>query len=174
MSKLNVVVGDKTFEGWGRKTILTSEAIAIEKAYGSNFQQFTVDIDDGSIYALQVLAWSLLRRSDPVLKVNEVDMPIGDIYLESVCETCGRKLAAKVTDTENENGVTIREIVLRDGLIVRIHEDDETDECSEPVPDDPFKHGSQEAGQDSSKTDEWDTSEISQTSLESDPGNGIA
>ncbi len=165
MAKLNVIVGDKTFEGWGRKTILTSEAIAIEKAYGSNFAQFTADIDDGSIYALQVLAWSLLRRSDPGLKVNEVDMPIGDIRLESVCETCGRKLAAKVTDIEKD-GVTIREIVLRDGLIVRIHEDDETEECSEAVPDDPFKRGSHEAGQDSSKTDEWDTSEISQTSSE--------
>jgi hypothetical protein len=165
MSKLNVIVGDKTFEGWGKKTILTSEAIAIEKAYGKNFAQFTTDIDEGSIYALQVLAWSLLRRSDPGLKVGGVDMPIGDIRLETVCETCGRRLVAKVSD-EEVDGVTIRELVIRDGLIVRIHEDDETDECSDAESNDPFEPGSSEAGQDSSTTNGLGISETSPTSSE--------
>ncbi len=84
MARLDIHVGDKVFEDWGMKTVLTSEAVAIERAYGKTFAQFTADIDNGSMYALQVLAWSLLRRSDHGLKVDEVDIPIGDITLESI------------------------------------------------------------------------------------------
>ena len=159
MSRLDIHVGEEVFEGWGSKTIFTSEGVAIERAYGKTFAEFTAAIDAGSIYALQVLAWSLLRRRDPGLKLGQVDLPIGDIRLVLVCETCGRTLAAKISD-EEVNGVTVRSVVLRDGVTVRIHEDDETDECgTEPKEEDPdpFEHGSNGTGQDSSTTDEPDT-----------------
>lgn len=129
MARLDVIVGEETFKDWGQRTILTSEAIAIEKAYGKNFAQFSVDLDQGSIYAKQVLAWSLLRRHDPGLKLGAVDMPIGDIRLELVCDVCERPLNLKMVDGEFVPGE-------------RVHEDDGTDECKQDLTEaessDPF------------------------------------
>lgn len=84
MPKLNIHIGDEVFEDWGPKTVLIPEAVAIERAYGKTFSQFVSDIDGGSMYAKQVLAWALLRRSDPGLKVDEVTIPIGDVRLEVI------------------------------------------------------------------------------------------
>lgn len=172
MSKLNVIVGDEVFENWGSKTIPLPEAVAIEKVYGQNFAQFTNDIDAGSQSAKQVLAWSLLRRANPGLKPEDIDIPIGDVRLDLVCEDCGRSVHGKIVDKIGWDGtpvvidgVTIRQPAMdKDGLLLRFHDDDETPECGAEA-EVPLETPS--------RSDELAISPTSPTYSESDPGNGI-
>lgn len=80
----NITLRGEKFENWGPDTIKLSEASAIERAYGKTFLQFGNDIAAGSMYAVQVLCWSLLRRTKPDLRVDDVELVMGDVVLEVI------------------------------------------------------------------------------------------
>lgn len=85
MARIDIHIGDQVFTDWGANTIKFSEAAAIENAYGKTFAQFAKDIQAGSMYAAQVLVWSLLRRDNQSLKVGDVgDLTPSEVSIVTV------------------------------------------------------------------------------------------
>lgn len=82
-TSFNIVLAGQRFN-WSPTSIKLSEASAIERAYGKPFMRFGNDLAAGSMYAVQVLCWSLLRRSNPNLRIDDVDLAMDDVELEVV------------------------------------------------------------------------------------------
>jgi hypothetical protein len=57
-----------------------SEAAAVEKQYGSAWEQFAAEVQAGSAKARRVLLWFLMRRDHPTLRFE--DTP--DLYLDEL------------------------------------------------------------------------------------------
>ena len=63
--------------------LLSSEAIAIEKATGMEFDgEYQASLLKGSIAARRALLWVLLKRGEPTLKFEQIDPPTGAMALE--------------------------------------------------------------------------------------------
>lgn len=82
---IKVSVGDKVLiEDWEWESLTFPEAIAIEAASGTTTRDFRVAVTNGSMTALQILLWTILKRENPGLRLAEVNMPIGDVHTEVV------------------------------------------------------------------------------------------
>jgi hypothetical protein len=82
ISTIDVTVQGKTYTGWSPAKITFGECDAIERAFGGTLEEFGGALARGSVAALRVLVWSLLRRDNPGLKTTDLDeMQIGEVEL---------------------------------------------------------------------------------------------
>lgn len=59
------------------------EAKRIESVTGKTFSQWGAELAAGSVGALQALIWTLMRRSDPELRFDQVDdIAFGEVVME--------------------------------------------------------------------------------------------
>jgi hypothetical protein len=106
-SRLNVHIGDKVFESWGPDTVTFDEAEAVETQSGLSWSDFVLSCATGHMTSMRILAWSLLRRDEPELKLEDVKLPISAVQIESVCADCGERVA----DERGEDGKRTGELV---------------------------------------------------------------
>jgi hypothetical protein len=79
---VDITVGDKTYEDWSPQRLTFGECDAIERTFGGTMDEFGNALARGSVGALRVLVWSLLRRDKPGLKTSDLDgMAIGEVTL---------------------------------------------------------------------------------------------
>jgi len=62
--------------------MMTSEAEAIEKVTGMTWDEFGLALVKGSVVARRALLWVMLKRSEPTLRHNQIDPPVGSLTLE--------------------------------------------------------------------------------------------
>ena len=62
--------------------LMLSEARAVEKVCGCTFQEWSEQLQAGSMEALAALVWIVQKRENPDLRFNEVDFAISGIEIE--------------------------------------------------------------------------------------------
>lgn len=62
--------------------MLSSEAIAIEKVTGWEYEDFGSHLVQRSVLARKALLWVLLKRAEPTLRFDQIDPPVSAIELE--------------------------------------------------------------------------------------------
>jgi len=105
-------------EGQRRWTFLPgrvrqSEAAAVEKAYGSNWDQFCAEAQAGSIRARRVLLWLLMRRDHPTLRLEDVP----DFYTEELVVQHSADELRQVRERVEKSGLSEAERDMALGII---------------------------------------------------------
>ena len=80
--------------------LLSSEAEAIERKTGWTYEEFGIQLVKGSTIARRALLWVLLKRDDPTLRHEQIDIPVGVVrtdYNRTELQAI-RDAAAKDTD----------------------------------------------------------------------------
>ena len=88
--RVTVAPGDtRQVDDWSEHTITLEEASVIERAYGKSFLKFNSDMQQGYITALQVLAWVVVRRTNPLVKIADLGaLALDDIEIDTTCSKC--------------------------------------------------------------------------------------
>ena len=77
--KLKIDGVEHTFDS---NRFMLSEARAIEKVCGCTFQQWSDNLQSGSMEALAALVWIVMKRSDPELRFSDVDFALDSVEIE--------------------------------------------------------------------------------------------
>lgn len=78
--RIQLKIGDEvTIEDWDWSDVPFNEAAAMEAAFGGIFNDFRKAISAGSLTALQILVWTVLKRTNPALRLADVAVPIGSV-----------------------------------------------------------------------------------------------
>lgn len=91
-SHLVVFVEGKSYP-WGREHVPLSEAVAVEEVAGYPWPEFERRLDAGFSAEKRILAWSVLRRDDPDLDLDAVDLPVSAVRVTPVCDDCGGEMS---------------------------------------------------------------------------------
>jgi len=86
VKQINLTVDGKTYDDWGARTIGLDEGEDIERVFGGTFTELTAALQRGSVRALRVVAWSLLKRDNPDLRYEDVKLPISAISADVIME----------------------------------------------------------------------------------------
>lgn len=62
--------------------LLLGETIAAEKATGLTWPQIWIGVNTGQTQAIQVVVWLMRKRSNPRLRLSEVEFAMGDYRLK--------------------------------------------------------------------------------------------
>lgn len=62
--------------------LLLGEIIAAEKATGLTWPQIWVGVNSGQGQAIQAVVWLMRKRSNPRLRLSEVEFAMGDYWLK--------------------------------------------------------------------------------------------
>lgn len=107
--------GDSQSWVFDGKCVRQTDAALIEKAYGKPYQQFVAEAQGGSIRALRVLIWHLLRTTSGHVTYRLEDVPdffVGEVEVKhsaaELREGRANLLAANVD--EAERGVMLAQI----------------------------------------------------------------
>lgn len=74
--------GDKQEWQFKGRTLMATEAEAIEKVTGIDWGEFSGRLMAGSPTAKRGLLWALLKREEPTLRFSACDFPIGSVEVE--------------------------------------------------------------------------------------------
>jgi hypothetical protein len=83
------------------------EGKAIEKSTGLTFKAFAEQLADGSVTALSVFVWILVRRSDPEFRFDDVD-DLGMDELEFVTDPAPGEVEVKTRARTARGGRSAR------------------------------------------------------------------
>lgn len=155
--RVDMKIRDRVFEGWSPNNVKLAEAVAIERAYGQSWKQFRINLADDEAHALQVMAWTLLKRDDPNLRIDDMDLDYEDISASVMCDECSQPAVLVPVDPDDP-----------DGNVHFVHVGGGED-CG-PGSDAPFPTGA--VDESPLETAELDTSPTSLTGSESDHGSG--
>lgn len=79
---VDIKIGDKTYSDWSPSHLTFGECDAIERVFGGTMDEFGAQLSRGSVGALRVLVWSILRRDNAGLKTTDLDaMEIGEVEM---------------------------------------------------------------------------------------------
>lgn len=67
---------------WNARRVRQSDAAIIERQYGKPYEQFVAEAQGGSVRALRVLLWHLMRTQDGHATLRFEDVP--DFYVDEV------------------------------------------------------------------------------------------
>jgi hypothetical protein len=81
---LRITVADKVLDDFDPNDLTFDQAEAIEAAYGGTLRQWGEAITAGSMTALKILAWHVLRLDDPSLRLGDVKLRLGDVKADLV------------------------------------------------------------------------------------------
>ncbi len=91
MKRVTVTIGDESFDDWSPDRLTFGEADMIERAFGGSMGEWGNALARGSAGALKVLAFSLLRRKNPGLRIKDLDdLPLGDVQITSEDDDLGK------------------------------------------------------------------------------------
>jgi len=62
--------------------LLLSEIVAAEKATGLTWPQVWVGVNQGQAQAIQAVVWLMRKRSNPKLRLSEVEFALGDYRMK--------------------------------------------------------------------------------------------
>jgi hypothetical protein len=74
--------GEKREWQFKGRTLMATEAEAIEKVTGILWGEFSARLMQGSPTAKRGLLWALLKREEPTLRYGDMDFPIGAAEVE--------------------------------------------------------------------------------------------
>lgn len=74
--------GDKREWQFKGRTLMATEAEAIEKATGIDWGEFSGKLMSGSPTAKRGLLWVLMKREEPTLRYTACDFPVGSVDVE--------------------------------------------------------------------------------------------
>lgn len=63
-------------------SLTNKDAAAIEKATGSTFNAWIDALNSGSITALTALVWTIQKRTNPALRIDDVEFRLADVAPE--------------------------------------------------------------------------------------------
>ena len=171
--ELQITVEDQVFDNWGPDTITFRETREIERVYGKPFSKFSDDLDEGSMSARQVLAWSLLKRENTAVKLDDLlDLTLSQVTIAILCSECKAELTAKGAWGTSQ----VPPVAVPGPERTKLVHDDGRESCgdepTDPTPGEgPVLSATPEPSEPA--TGESDTSPTSPTSSGSDPGSGI-
>ena len=91
MNRITVTIGDETFPDWSPDRLTFGEADMIERTFGGSMGEWGDALARGSAGALKVLAFSLMRRRNPALRIKDLDdLTIGDVQITSEDDELGK------------------------------------------------------------------------------------